>query len=91
VPEAKAKGEKRMAWRKRRIVVRGAAVADIATLRRQGDEDLAEARDAEAEGAIADIGVVFGRAPCRSDADADFGGQFGEKANVIDKRKRRLL
>ena len=47
-------------------------------------------RCAEAEGAVADIGIGFGRAPRLIDAFRDFGRKLGEQAAIVLQRKARL-
>ena len=68
VPQPETEGEQGMARRQRRIVIGGAPVGDAPAIGRQRHQQIAELRCAEAEGAVADIGIGFGRAPRVIDA-----------------------
>ena len=63
-----------MARRQRRIVIVGAPVGDAPAIGRQRNQQIAELRGAEAEGAVADIGIGFGRAPGVMDGFATSAG-----------------
>src|SRR5215467_10714499 len=89
--QPKAEGEEGVARWERRIVIGGTALMNIAAVWRQRDEDVAETGGAEAEGAVAHIGIAFRIAPRRRDATPCFSGQFGEKQGVVGERKRRLV
>ena len=63
VAEPEREGEQCVARRERWIVIGGAAVARTATVRRKRDQHIAEARGAEAEGAVTAIGIIGRIAP----------------------------
>ena len=67
-----------MAGRQRGVVIVGAAVVRVAPVRRQRHGDVAEARSAEAERAVAEVRIILWRAPCVCDLAGDAGGQIGE-------------
>ena len=87
VPQPQTEGEQRMARRQRRIVIGGAPVGDAPAIGRQRHEHIAELRGAEAEGAVADIGIGFGLAPRRFDAGRDLGRKLAEQAAIVVQRK----
>ena len=90
VAQPEPEGEQGMARRQRRIVIGGAPVGDAPAIGRQRHEQIAELRRAEAEGAVADIGIGFRRAPRVMDAFRDFGWKPGEQAAIVVQRKARL-
>ena len=63
VLQPKPERDQRMARRQRRIVIVGAPLRCAAAIRRQGDNDIAELLRAEAEGAVAQIGIGFRARP----------------------------
>ena len=79
-----------MARRQRRIVIGGAPVGDAPAIGRQRNQQIAELRRTEAEGAVADIGIGFGRAPRVMDGFRDFGWKPGEQAAIVVQGKTRL-
>ena len=87
VTQPQHEGEERMARRQRRVVVVGAARARQAAIRRQRDDDVAELRGTESEGAVAHIRVVRRRPPCRDHAVLDLTRQLGEEARVVVERQ----
>ena len=81
--QPKPEGDQRMARRKRRVVIGGAAIVGAPAVGRQRDQHAAEARGAEAERAIAAIWIVGRIAPCRIDPFGDGFGQLTEQASII--------
>ena len=79
-----------MARRQRRIVIGGAPVRGAPAIGWQCHEHIAELGDAEAEGAVADIGIGFGLAPCRFDAGRDLGRKLAEQAAIVVQGKSWL-
>jgi hypothetical protein len=68
VPQPQAEGEQRMARRQGGVVIVGAAVDRASAVGHKRDNKIAEGAGAEAERAVAHVGIIRGVAPGSADA-----------------------
>ena len=69
----------------------GAAVGVAATIRRQGDDDVAEYPRAEAEGPVAQIRIAFGRTPGFGELRRSFRRDLQKQRPVLGERERTII
>ncbi len=87
VTQPHPEGEQRVARRQRRVMVGRAPVACAPAVGGQRHEQIAEAGRTEAEGAVAEVGIVSRIAPGRVDAAPDLGRKVRNEPPIVLKRQ----